>query len=91
MTGRILFVLVLIADDHRRIVHVNCTDHRTSGWTAPQLVEGFPQDTTPIARTNQTATYSTQIDRPVRPRISSATGVIWRMWPSRLLVGGRNM
>jgi transposase InsO family protein len=47
LTGRILFVLVLIAHDRRRIVHVNCTEHPTSAWTAQQLVEAFPDNTAP--------------------------------------------
>jgi putative transposase len=28
-------------------VHINCTDHPTSMWTAQQLVEAFPEDTAP--------------------------------------------
>jgi putative transposase len=47
LTGRVFFVLVLLAHDRRRIVHVNCTAHPTSAWTAQQLVEAFPQDATP--------------------------------------------
>jgi putative transposase len=47
LTGRMLFVLVLIAHDRRRIVHVNVTEHPTSAWTAQQLVEAFPEDSAP--------------------------------------------
>jgi transposase InsO family protein len=47
LTGRVLFVLVLISHNRRRIVHVNCTERPTSTWTAQQLVEAFPEDTTP--------------------------------------------
>jgi putative transposase len=47
LTGRILFVLVLIAHDRRRIVHVNCSEHPTSAWTAQQLVEAFPENAVP--------------------------------------------
>ena len=47
LTGRILFVLVLIAHARRRILHVNCTEHPTAAWTAQQLVEAFPDDTAP--------------------------------------------
>ena len=28
-------------------MHVNCTEHPTSAWTAQQLVEAFPDDTAP--------------------------------------------
>ena len=47
LTGRVLFVLVLMAHDRRRIVHVNVTEHPTSAWTAQQLVEAFPEDSAP--------------------------------------------
>jgi putative transposase len=47
LTGRLLFVLVLLSHDRRRIVHLNCTDHPTSTWTAQQLVEAFPEDSAP--------------------------------------------
>ena len=47
LTGRVLFLLVLISHDRRRIVHVNVTEHPTSAWTAQQLVEAFPEDSAP--------------------------------------------
>ena len=47
LTGRVLFVLVLMAHDRRRIVHVNVTEHPTSAWTAQQLVDAFPEDSAP--------------------------------------------
>jgi transposase InsO family protein len=47
LTGRVLFVLVLLSHGRRRIVHVNVTEHPTSAWTAQQLVEAFPEDSAP--------------------------------------------
>ena len=47
LTGRVLFVLVLISHERRRIVHVNVTEHPTSAWTAQQLVDAFPEDSAP--------------------------------------------
>ena len=41
-TCRLLFVLVILAHERRRIVHVAVTDHPTSAWTAQQLREAFP-------------------------------------------------
>lgn len=38
-TGRLLFVLVLLAHERRRIVHVAVTNHPTAEWTAQQLRE----------------------------------------------------
>jgi putative transposase len=46
-TYRLLFVLVLLAHDRRRIVHVAVTDHPTAAWTAQQFREAFPWDQAP--------------------------------------------
>jgi transposase InsO family protein len=46
-TYRLLFVLVLLAHDRRRIVHVAVTDHPTAAWTVQQFREAFPWDTAP--------------------------------------------
>src|SRR5712692_5033529 len=47
LTGRVLFVLVLLSHQRRRIMHVNITEHPTAGWTAQQMIEAFPEDTAP--------------------------------------------
>jgi putative transposase len=47
VTCKVLFVLVLLAHDRRRIVHVNVTEHPTAQWTAQQVVEAFPWDEAP--------------------------------------------
>ena len=44
---RVLFVLVVLAHDRRRVVHFNVTEHPTAAWTAQQIVEAFPDDTAP--------------------------------------------
>jgi putative transposase len=44
---RVLFVLVVLAHDRRRVVHFNVTEHPTAHWTAQQIVEAFPNDTAP--------------------------------------------
>jgi len=46
-TYRLLFVLVLLAHDRRRIVHVAVTEHPTAAWTAQQFREAFPWDHSP--------------------------------------------
>ena len=43
----ILFVFVVLAHDRRRIVHFNVTAHPTAEWTAQQIVEAFPFDSSP--------------------------------------------
>ncbi len=37
ITFRLLFVLIILAHDRRRIVHVAVTEHPTAAWTAQQL------------------------------------------------------
>jgi putative transposase len=44
---RVLFVLIVLAHDRRRILHFNVTEHPTAHWTAQQLVEAFPWATAP--------------------------------------------
>jgi len=47
VTYRLLFVLVILAHERRRVVHVAITDHPTSAWTAQQLRNAFPDDECP--------------------------------------------
>jgi transposase InsO family protein len=47
LTGRVLFVLVLLSHHRRRIVHLAITEHPTAMWTAQQVVEAFPDDSAP--------------------------------------------
>jgi putative transposase len=47
LTGRVLFVLVLLSHQRRRVIHVNITEHPTAVWTAQQMIEAFPTDTAP--------------------------------------------
>jgi putative transposase len=47
VTYQLLFVLVILAHDRRRIVHVAVTDHPTVAWTAQQLRNAFPEDQMP--------------------------------------------
>jgi putative transposase len=56
VTYRLLFVLVILAHDRRRIVHVAVTDHPTAGWTAQQLRNAFPEAQAPryLAARNRT-------------------------------------
>jgi putative transposase len=47
VTYRLLFVLVLLAHDRRRVRHVAVTAHPTAAWTAQQLREAFSWDEAP--------------------------------------------
>jgi len=47
VTFRLLFVLVILEHDRRRIVHVAVTEHPTAAWTAQQLRNAFSECETP--------------------------------------------
>ncbi|MCZ6677087.1 MAG: integrase core domain-containing protein [Candidatus Poribacteria bacterium] len=44
---RMLFVLIVLSHARRQVVHFNVTAHPTSQWTAQQIVEAFPWDSSP--------------------------------------------
>jgi transposase InsO family protein len=46
-TFRVLFVLLILAHDRRRVLHFNVTSDPSAEWTAQQLVQTFPGDTAP--------------------------------------------
>jgi transposase InsO family protein len=47
VTHRVLFVLLILAHERRRVVHFNITEHPTAEWTAQQMIEAFPWDKAP--------------------------------------------
>ncbi len=46
-TFRVLFVLVVLVHQRRRVLHVNVTDHPTAAWTAHQIREALPWNSAP--------------------------------------------
>jgi len=69
-TFRILFVLVILSHDRRRVVHVNVTDHPTAAWTRQQIREAFPDQTVP-------AYLIRDRDGIYGPRLRSSAGEFW--------------
>jgi putative transposase len=47
LTHKVLFVLLILAHERRRLVHFNVTEHPTAEWTAQQVVQAFPWDEAP--------------------------------------------
>lgn len=44
---KILYVLLFLSVDRRRIIHSPVTEHPSAAWTAQQVVEAFPWETAP--------------------------------------------
>jgi transposase InsO family protein len=44
---RLLYVMIILAHDRRKIVRFDVTQHPTAGWLSRQLTEAFPWDTAP--------------------------------------------
>jgi transposase InsO family protein len=47
MRFQVLYVLLVLAHDRRRILHFGVTAHPRAEWTAPPLREAFPWDSAP--------------------------------------------
>lgn len=47
ITFKILFVLLVLSHDRRRIVHFGITTSPTAEWTAQQITEAFPWEAAP--------------------------------------------
>ena len=46
-TFRVLFVLVVLHQHRRRVVHWNVTENPSAAWAAQQIVQAFPEDSAP--------------------------------------------
>ena len=44
---KLLYVLIVLGHARRKVLHFNVTDNPTAVWTAQQIVEAFPWDSTP--------------------------------------------
>jgi putative transposase len=44
---RVLYVLVVLSHERRRVAHFNVISNPTAAWTAQQIIEAFPEDTAP--------------------------------------------
>ena len=44
---RLLYVMIILAHDRRKIVRLDVTSHPTAGWLSRQVTEAFPWDTAP--------------------------------------------
>jgi transposase InsO family protein len=47
VTHKVLFVLLILTHERRRLVHFNITEHPTAEWTAQQVIDAFPWNEAP--------------------------------------------
>ena len=47
ITFRLLYVMIVITHERRKVIHFNITEAPTAEWTAQQVVNAFPYDTAP--------------------------------------------
>lgn len=67
VTFRVLYVLVIMAHDRRRILHFNVTTSPSAAWTARQVLEAFPYDTRPrFLLHDRDKTFASAVARRVR-------------------------
>jgi hypothetical protein len=46
-TFRILYALIVLGHDRRKVIHFNVTENPTQAWLSRQMTEAFPWDTAP--------------------------------------------
>jgi len=64
---RVLYVFIVLSHNRRRVVHFNVTEHPTAQWTAQQLVEAFPFDSTPrYLLRDRDAIYGEKLQRRIK-------------------------
>jgi putative transposase len=47
VTHKVLFVLLILAHERRRLIHFNVTEHPTAEWTTQQVIDAFPWNEAP--------------------------------------------
>jgi hypothetical protein len=72
VTFRILYAMIVLDHDRRRVIHFDVTGNPTQAWLARQIIEAFPWDTAPVICC-ETAT----------PRMASVSVIVFERWASR--------
>ena len=42
LTFRLLYVLIVITHERRKVIHLNITEAPSAAWTAQQVINAFP-------------------------------------------------
>ncbi len=65
--NKVLFVLVVLAHQRRRVVHFDVTERPTARWTGQQIIEAFPWGTAPkYLLRDRDAIYGSQFQKRVQ-------------------------
>ena len=91
-TFRVLYVLVIMAHDRRRILHFNVTTSPSADWTARQVLQTFPYDTRPrFLIHDQDRIFAGDVARRVRSmgieEVLTAPGSPWQNGYCERLIG----
>lgn len=91
-TFRVLFVLIILSHDRRRILHFNVTKHPTADWTARQLLEACGTDSTPryLLRDNDSIygmPFRRQVDALAIDEVTIAPRSPWQNPYAERLIG----
>ena len=87
---QLLYALVILKQDRRRILSVNVTGHPTAEWVARQMIDAFPWDAAPkYMIRDRDAIYGNAVirrlramgirDRPTAPRSPWQNGYVERL------------
>src|SRR5262249_46979484 len=67
LTYRLLCAFVILRHDRRELVHINVTTHPTTVWTTQQIIEAFPDESTPrFLLRDRDSIYSEDFSRRVK-------------------------
>ncbi len=91
-TFRVLYVLLIMAHDRRRILHFNVTTSPSARWTERQVCEAFPYDTRPrFLLHDQDKIFAGDVARQVRSmgveEVLTAPGSPWQNAYCERLIG----
>jgi transposase InsO family protein len=91
VTFRLLFVLVMLVHDRRRLVHMAVTEHPTAAWTAQQLRNAFSNNDAPRYllhdRDSVFANVATTIERMNIEEVRTAPRSPWQNAYAERVIG----
>jgi hypothetical protein len=64
---RVLFVLIVVEHDRRKVLHFKVTEHPTGAWTAQQIVEAFAErEAVPYLIRDRDSRYGTEVQLRIK-------------------------